>query len=408
MQTYRTLAAVAFAFTLSSCSSQTNKEGGDKPTLAVEAQPLVIVAGNNEFAIDLYARMAKSGDGSFVVSPYSVMNTLGMAYLGATGETKTGMASAMHLPEPGDLQATVVEPSENVEIHSANRVWLDKSAQIKDGFLNLTKETFHASPEQVDFAGDPTGAASAVNQWVEAQTQGRIRDLIEPDPGYVLVLTNAVYFKGMWLKPFEEELTKDEPFFSSAGEESVVPLMKKTTTIGYFEDEDVQVASLDHEGREFCFMVVLPKARDGLTSIEKGLSVEQLETWTKSAAPSEARVELAKYKTQAKFNLKEFLEHMGMAKAFTGDADFSGISEEKLMIDAVIHDAFLEVDESGTEAAAATAIPIVKSAAPIEEPPPVFRTDHPFLYVLRHRESGSILFLGRFLGPDTPTAKTDR
>jgi serpin B len=401
MQSHRTLAAVALAFTLNACSSDRNDNANDEPALSVEPQPLVIVASNDQFAIDLYKQMAKSEEGSFVLSPYSVMNALGMAYLGAAGETKAQMAKVMHLSDDIDgVETKIFGPSEDIEIHSANRVWIDNSAPIKGDYIAMCKGAFRADPQQVDFSGNPAGAARLVNDWVEAQTQGKIRDLIDPNAeDRVLVLTNAVYFKGKWISPFKEYATKLEPFYLASGDETKMPLMHQQFWIEYYEDETVQVADFSYEGREFSFTVVLPRDRDGLAELEAGLTTSRFFDWIERLARSEVNVHLARFKTQVKSDLKRQLSPMGMPIAFTSDADFTRMSDRmRLFIGAVIHDAFVEVDESGTEAAAATAVDIVKSAAPHEPEatPPVFRTDHPFLYMVRHRQSGAILFIGRF------------
>ncbi len=215
-----------------------------------------------------------------------------------------------------------------------------------------------------------------------------------------LVLTNAVYFKGDWVKPFDKKATKEEDFAISAQDKVKVPLMHQKAELGYAEEDTLQLLEMPYAGRELSMVVLLPKKVDGLAELEKSISVDRLDSLLSKLRAREVVTYLPKFKMEASFGLKPTLETLGMKRAFSAEADFSGISEQKdLSISAVIHKAFVDVNEEGTEAAAATGIMMRATAARQTVQPPVFRADHPFLFLIRETTTGSILFMGRLTNP---------
>ncbi len=247
-------------------------------------------------------------------------------------------------------------------------------------------------------------ASQEINRWVEKQTADKIKDLIKPsDLGRDtrLVLTNAIYFKGDWVKPFDNKDTRPEDFTVSAEKKVKVPLMQQKASFGYRQEETFQVLEMPYAGQELSMVVLLPKKADGLAELEKALSAQRLTGLLSTLGRREVVTFLPKFKLEAYFELKPTLEALGMKLAFAGQADFSGInSEEELSVSAVIHKAYVDVNEEGTEAAAATAVVVARATVMRRpEPIPVFRADHPFLFLIRDTRSGAILFLGRVEDP---------
>jgi serpin B len=374
--------------------------GGDVATVA---------RGNNEFACNLYKEL-RGREGNLFLSPSSISTALAMTYAGAGGETAEQMEDVLHfslLPEDvHQAFATLVAMTQSGKGHEltlANRLWAQKDYAFQPEFLDLTADRYGAGLEQVDFQSKTEESRLAINDWVKQQTEGKIEDLLPEgvlDSMTRLVLTNAIYFKGKWKDQFHEKATKDAPFHVSANKAVDVPLMQQKDDYRYAATDQVQVLELPYEGDDLSMIVVLPKEAEGLAAVEGALSVDALEEWLVALASQEVNVFLPRFKTTAEFQLADTLRAMGMPLAFSDQADFSGMSSvESLMLTEVIHKAFVDVNEEGTEAAAATGGVFGPTSAPLEQEPIVFRADHPFLFMIRDNRTGSILFLGRYVGP---------
>jgi len=381
----------------------------EKPA-APSKEAVQVAEGCNRFAFDLYARL-KDGEGNLFLSPYSISTALAMTYAGARGETARQMAKTLRLPASGEavhgaygsLQGGLNAAGEGgaFELVVANRLWGQKGFEFLPDFLALVEKNYGAGLEQVDFARATEEARKTINAWVEKQTRDKIKDLLKPgilDAMTRLVLTNAIYFKGKWAEEFDKKLTQDEDFFLTPEKKVAAPLMHQTKHFGYFDGGDFQALELAYQGDRLSMVVLLPKAKDGLAALEARLSADKVAEWIGKLRRREVQVALPRFKTTAEFSLAEVLVAMGMRDAFGGAADFSGMTGAKdLFISAVVHKAFVDVNEEGTEAAAATAVAMRLTAMP--EPPPVFRADHPFLFLIRDTRTGAILFLGRILDP---------
>jgi serpin B len=292
------------------------------------------------------------------------------------------------------------------QLRVANRLWGQKGYAIRPEFLDLTRQQYGAEMQLLDFA-QPQAASREINQWVQQQTNDKIKDLIPPtalDALTRLVLTNAVYFKGDWVQPFRTQNTQDADFAVSAQQKVKVPLMYQETHLGYAEQETFQVLELPYAGRDLSMVVLLPKKIDGLPDLEKAITLDKPASLVANLRVREVSAFLPKFKLETSFGLSATLEAMGMKQAFSPKlADFSGISSassvEGLYISAVLHKAYVDVNEEGTEAAAATGVVMRALAAPPREPIPVFRADHPFLFLIRDTKAGSILFMGRLTNP---------
>jgi serpin B len=372
--------------------------------------------GDNQFAMDLYAQLERQQpDKNLFFSPTSISLALAMTAAGARGPTLAEMAKVLHLDQ--DLaqahahyhqlleQWNAVDPKRAYRLRVANRLWGQKGYPIRPEFLALTRQQYGAEMLLVDFAQAEGEAARAeINQWVQQQTNDTIKDLIPKgvlNALIRLVLTNAVYFKGDWLKPFDKKNTRDEDFIISASRKVKAPLMHQTATLGYADAETLQVLDMPYAGSELSMVVLLPKKADGLAELEKTISVARLAELLSKLGLHRVSTYMPRFKMEAAFSLNETLEALGMRRAFSGDADFSGISSaETLYISAVLHKAYVDVNEQGTEAAAATAVVIRAMAARLSAPVPVFRADHPFLFLIRDTRSGNILFVGRLTSPE--------
>ncbi len=387
-------------------------------------------AGNNRFALDLYARLAteKKGENLFC-SPFSISGALAMTSAGARGDTAAQMRKALHFT----LKDEQLHPALGALIHDlnaagekgkfqlsvANALWAEKTHKFLPAFLDVNRRCYGAGLKTLDFKKDTEGARKTINAWVEKQTRDKIKELLRPgvlDEGTRLVLTNAVYFKGDWLSKFEKKETKDAPFHLTAGKSVKLPTMFQDGGFRYMKGDDFQLLELPYAGCWLSMVILLPKKIDGLAALEKSLTAEKLAEWTGSSFPHaqwtvlhhrRVKVHLPRFKMISQFRLEKTLAALGMTDAFTMKADFSGMdgipaeSDDSLYISAVVHKAFVEVNEEGSEAAAATAVVMdPKNGHSTPPPPNVFRADHPFLFLIRDRKSGSILFIGRVMNPE--------
>ncbi len=373
-----------------------------------------LVQGNNAFAFDLYGRLRQQPGNTFF-SPYSISTALAMTYAGANGGTAQQMAKTLHFGQDQDAFHSSIkglmaglqggDKKRPFELHVANALWGQKGYGFLDSFLNLTRQSYGAELRQVDFIGEPEETRQAINAWVEKETRERIKDLIARgvlDSNTRLVLTNAIYFKSAWADPFYKEATRKEDFLVTAQKKTPVQMMHQHQRTMFFEGDALQMLELPYKGNELSMLVLLPKKVEGLADLEKNLTAKQLAAWQGVMKPHQVDVALPKFKITASFSLKDELSALGMPAAFSpNDADFSRMNGKRdLFVSAVIHKAFVDVNEEGTEAAAATAVGIAKSAAPPPLPRATFRADHPFVFVIRHNGTGSLLFLGRVASPE--------
>jgi serpin B len=384
--------------------------GDDKKAPAVDADVKKVVAGNIKFAVALHGQL-RDREGNLFYSPFSISTALAMTSAGARGKTLEEMEKALSLPDQKGLHPGVGRlvarlnakgKKSKHELVVANALWGQAGYKFKQDFLDLNKRHYGAGLQLVDFAKQAEASRKTINTWVEKQTREKIKDLLPPgtiDSDTRLVLTNAVYFKGNWKYRFKEKMTAPEDFHLTAAKKVKVPMMKYVNgDFGYHETKTARVLQLPYDGDELSMMVILPKKKDGLAEVEKALTAEEVAGWVKGISTQKVNVWLPKFKLTREVSLKPVLEKLGMKQAFSDAADFSGIStQEKLLISAVVHKAFVDVNEKGTEAAAATGVVIKAVSAP--PPPKTFRADHPFLFLIREQHSGSILFVGRVSNP---------
>ncbi len=379
--------------------------GSDETSAATKH---TVVEGNNAFGFDLYHRL-QTQKGNLFFSPYSISTALSMTYAGAKGETAQEMAHVLHfLPDQAQLHPAMANivgglagPADGVRLDVANALWGQKGQPFVADFLQLTKRYYGAGFREVNF-GEPEAARQEINAWVEKQTQDKIKDLLGPDSlnGATLVLTNAIYFKGDWDKVFPKARTLKENFFASQDQKISVDMMHHTEKFGYLEDDRFQVLSMPYKGDAVSLIAFLPRKKDGLEAMEALLNAAVVNEVLGKTKSIKVAVAVPKFKMTSSFQLADVLAKMGMPSLFQpGKADLSGmVATKDMSISKVVHKAYVDVNEEGTEAAAATAVIGVRMAvkAPMI---PVFRADHPFVFAIRDNKTGSILFLGRVTNP---------
>jgi serpin B len=372
------------------------------------------VAGTvNVFAADLYAKL-KGDPGNLFFSPYSLSTALAMTSAGARDNTAAQMSAVLRLkelpaasvhPACGALTQYLNRPGKQYQLAVANRLWGMQGYEFIPAFLDTTRTHYGAELQRLDFA-QSEAARATINGWAEQQTQQRIKDLIPSgalDALTRLVLTNAIYFKGNWQTQFKKEATKDEPFVVSADERPNVPMMNHMGSFGYFAGEGFQALEMPYAGDELSMVVFLPKEADGLKDFEAKLTAANVKQWIGSLRKQDVRVAFPRFTiTWGTKKLNDTLIALGMSDVFNMDkSDLSGIGGKPhdLYITHVFHKAFVEVNEEGTEAAAATAVVVGLRGVARPQPIPVFRADHPFVFLIREKKTGAVLFMARVANP---------
>jgi serpin B len=382
--------------------------------------------GSDGFALAMYA-LLRERSGNVVFSPFSVRLALQVALAGARGDTATQMRAALRLHSAGDLQEddlpTMLERFRGgggeLGLAVANGVWTQEGQALLAEFRELVSRRFRAEVRLVDFRHAAERARLAINGWVSEQTRDRIRDLVPPrgvDPETRLVLANAIWFKDRWALPFDRMCTRHARFYLDTRKTVQAPLMYQRASVAYARGDGFQAVDLAYDETTCSMLILLPDARNGLRDLEVRLSVGLLRECVAGLRLQEVELFLPRFRMEPRtVELGPLLSGLGIRLAFSpASADFSGINglvppdPDALYVSAVLHQAFVEADESGTEAAAATAALLGPTAAlhPALPPPvPVFRADHPFLFAIRDRRSGVLLFLGRVADPTMPTAR---
>jgi serpin B len=395
------------------------KRAARKRVAATVKQKQEVVREANAFAFDLYAKVRadkeQAGENVFF-SPFSISSALAMTYAGAMGNTAGQMAKVMHFdlkkqelhPAFSDLTANLNKRGKagSFKLAVANRLWGQKTYHFLQNFLEMNKLYYGAGIERLSFAKDPDGSRRTINAWVEKQTQDKIKDLLQPgdiNADTRLVLTNAIYFKGDWEHQFKKKWTRDRDFNVSATERVKVPMMTQSKKFAYAQCDGYQALELPYKGEELSMVVLLPGRKSSLAALEKKLTAKALAGTLRKMRKQKVVVSLPRFEMEWRLDLKATLAAMGMVDAFSGRmADFSGMTgypaaRGGLYITKVIHKAFVAVDEKGTEAAAATAVVMAPGCAAFR--PISFTADRPFVFMIRDKKTGGILFLGRVVNP---------
>jgi serpin B len=388
----------------------------------------VVAQSDNAFAFDLFHELSQTNTGNLFFSPYSAATALEMALQGARGTTATEMIQALHLPSSDIAQAGIAAlyqlfqsnpQSDGDTLSTANRLWVSDNFSLLASFITNVQNTFGAGPQSVDFS-NPDAAAKTIDDWVSAQTNGKIPDLIKSsqlNDLTRLVLTNAIYFKGSWASPFNADLTHAASFQIDSTDASTVQMMEQTSPFGYYAQSGpngFQALDLPYSAAatpsgvfstvpapssDLDMVVILPTASN-LANFQSTLTPDVFNQITSNLSTTKVNVDLPKFKLNETYDLVDPLKALGIHTAFTQQADFSGISSSPLQITDVIQKTFINVDETGTEAAAATALMMGPNAVvALPSPQVTFNADHPFIIAIRDRATNTILFLGSVTDP---------
>jgi serpin B len=371
-----------------------------------------LVQGNTRFALDLYHALSSTKDNLFS-SPYSISLALAMVYAGARGDTEAEMARTLHFPAREVLQPAFnaldqalrsrgqnVKEGERFRLNIANATWGQKGLAFQSEFLDALAQYYGSGLRIVDFKQAAEAARQTINQWVEDQTEKKIKDLLPPgslDAMTRLVLTNTIYFNAAWANPFDPQATQDGAFHLLDGGQVTVPMMRQSASLGYASGNGYQAVELPYAGGEMAMDIILPDA-GSFAGWAQGLDAAALTTILNGIEFTQVELAMPRFRFESGVELKEALQELGMPQAFTTAADFSGMTgRPELFINNVYHKAFVAVDEKGTEAAAATAAVMNLTAMPAQ--PVEVTVERPFVFVIRDIASGTVLFLGHVVNP---------
>jgi serpin B len=374
-----------------------------------------LVDDNSEFAFDLYQALIHQG-GNLFYSPHSISLALAMTYAGARGETEQQMADTLHFalqqnrlhPAFNSLDLALASRGEGAKgkddkgfrLHIVNAIWGQKDYKFLPEFLDVLAENYGAGLRLLDFVREPDQSRITINNWVSDQTEGKIKDLIPQgviDALTRLVLTNAIYFNAAWLNPFDKELTGNGTFHLLDSGDVTVPMMRQTHSFSYATGDGYQAVELPYDGNQLSMVILLPDSGK-FESFQNSLNAALVNHIVSDLQSRQVDLTIPKFQFESEFSLADTLAAMGMPAAFSGDADFSGMTgNRELTISDILHKAFVSVDEAGTEAAAATAVVVGLTAIP--EQPVQVTVDRPFVFLIRDIQTGAILFVGQVVNP---------
>ena len=373
-----------------------------------------LVEGNSAFAFDLFQQLI-TGDENLFYSPYSISLALAMTYAGASGQTAQEMANTLHFYLSQDKlhpafnwldtelakrgEGAAGKDEEGFRLNIVNAIWGQENYRFLNDFLDVLAENYGAGLRILDFIKSTEAARNTINEWVSQRTEGRIEELIPQgaiDTATRLVLTNAIYFNAVWMYPFDEENTVDGVFNLLNGDTVSLPMMNQTELLRYVQGDNYQAVELPYDGNELSMLLIMPD-NDDLSSFERRLDNEVINNIIGQLDTKQVILSMPKFEFKSEIGLKQILVEMGMPAAFSGMADFSGMTGGRdLFIGDVIHEAFVSVDEAGTEAAVATAVIMKLTAA---EETITMSLDHPFIFLIRDMKTDTVLFVGRILNP---------
>jgi serpin B len=374
-----------------------------------DANPIPLKVGmekrvqqDNAFAFDLFREVIATNmaEKNIFISPLSVSIALGMTWNGAKGETKSEMESALKMSGMTEDEINEyykimlaalpeVDPSSILKI--ANSIWYREGYPVKPYFLQVNQNYFNATVRELDFAKPE--ALKTINDWCAEKTNNLIKEPLDNIPGdAVMYLINAIYFKGIWAKMFDAKKTSVRDFYAEGGAAVKVDMMNQQDTFAYSSDALAQYLDMPYGNKAFSMTVILPNEGKSTDDVLKSMDTKKWNAIISGMTSREVQVYLPKFKTKGKYELKESLKRMGMVKAFTGEADLTGIADADLLISRVIHSTFCDVNEKGTEAAAVTIVEIREKSMPVI---PEFNANRPFVFVIREQSTGVILFMGK-------------
>ena len=394
----------------SACTRDLSTEPGQPKVRALSQNEQDIRQAGESFGLELFTKIVQENKETNVfISPLSVSMALGMTLNGAAGETRTAMQNTLKF---GDMSSeeindaylslikllTSIDPKVQFEI--ANSIWAHADIEVEQDFIDTNKAFFDALVSRLDFRS--AAAPSTINSWVNEKTHGKIAKIIDKiPPEAIMYLINAIYFKGTWTYEFDKAETRDETFFVTETNRVQVPFMRQTNeNFHYVQNDLFQMIDLPYGNKQFSMTVLLPNQNKSVTDVLSQLDSANWTAWLGSMRRQKGTIQMPKFKLEYKKSLPKILSDMGMGVAFSNAADFAGINKEKqLAITEVIHKTFVDVYEEGTEAAAVTAVEVSLTSAGGSSQSFFMRVDRPFLFVIREKSSGIILFIGHVINP---------
>ncbi|HEX7494120.1 MAG TPA: serpin family protein [Bacteroidales bacterium] len=407
---FKTAIAFLVIITLSvlSCKKQPVETFPTDPVpIALTSDQISLISSENSFAFDIFKKVIETSTQSenVIISPLSISSALSMTLNGANGETRNAMLAALRLngltPEIinnsyKDLTEALLNVDKRVLISIANSVWTEKNFMVKKPFSDILGRYYNAESKSFNIT-DPM-VPNQINSWIESKTNGLIKNMIDKlDQRTVMLLINAIYFKGKWNSQFDKEKTVQGSFYKSGGSTTQVPMMKQTSEYKIYNGEGFTLAEFPYGQANYVMDILLPDDSNGINSIMPLINDNSIKGWISQMSERKADVTFPKFKYGYKTDLNDILTDMGMGIAFTDNADFSNISDINLLISMVKHQAFIETNEEGSEAAAATIVGISTTSMPAG--PYILNINHPFLYLIRETSTNSILFMGRVCDP---------
>lgn len=372
-----------------------------------------VTTANNQFAIAMYRQInghTGQADDNVFFSPYSLSTAMAMLYAAAEGETKAQIQKTFYYPSMDILNPNSAalynqfnKPNPDYKLATVNDLWMEQGLTPTKSYVDTVQRYYGGQVTNLDFESNPNPSRLIINKKIAQHTNQLIPELLPKGsikPITVAVLTNAIYFKGDWKVPFEVQSTTEQPFYNHIGTSPNIKMMQLQEHFGYSEDKQVQVVQLPYKGGDLSMLVVLPKSKDKavMQQLVQDLSADTIKQWSKDLVTQEVNVHLPKFKLEASYQMKNLLTDMGMPRAFEKGAGFNLFDNSPpIKIDDVYHKAVVIVDEKGTEAAAATGI--VANATAASAPPPVFKADHPFIFMIKDNKTDAILFLGQVNKP---------
>ncbi|TXD97566.1 serpin family protein [Psychrobacter frigidicola] len=372
-----------------------------------------VITANNQFAIDMYQQIndqPDQADKNVFFSPYSLSTAMAMLYAAAEGKTKQQIQKTFYYPSMDILNPNSAalynqfnKPNPDYKLATVNDLWMQQGLTPNKAYVDTIQRYYGGQVTNLDFEGSPDPSRLIINKKIAQHTNQLIPELLPKGsikPITVSVLTNAVYFKGDWKIPFEVKSTSEQPFYNHTGTSANVRMMQLQSYFRYNEDKQVQVVQLPYKGDDLSMLVVLPKSKDkaAMQQLMRDLSADKIKQWSKDLVGQGVNVHLPKFKLEEAYQMKNLLTDMGMPRAFQNGAGFNLFDNSPpIKIDDVYHKAVVIVDEKGTEAAAATGIVADSTAA--SAPPPVFKADHPFIFMIQDNKTDAILFLGQVNKP---------
>ncbi len=378
----------------------------DPVQIDLTSDQAALLGSENSFAFDIFKKVIENADESenIIISPLSISSALSMTLNGANGATRDSMLKALRMngltPDIinisyKNLTEALLNVDKRVLISIANSVWSEKNFVVKKPFTNILTEYYNAESRSFDIT-DPQ-VPSLINNWIDIKTNGLIKNMVDKlDPNTVMLLINAIYFKGQWKSQFDAAKTVQGSFYNPGGQAEQVPMMKQTSDYKIYKGEGFTLAELPYGQGNFVMDVILPDDNNGINNLISQLNDNTLNGWFNKMISRKADLSFPRFKYGYKKELSDILTEMGMGITFENNADFSNISDLQLYISLVLHQAFIETNEEGTEAAAATIVGISTTAV-IE--PLILNIDHSFLYIIRETTTNSVLFMGRVVDP---------